>query len=150
MFYGEYLSHVDDRDRGMLPAELRKCLDEECGSAVLYVTLGPDGCIELCPPSEWRRRLLALRQVPFARGRARRFRRTMSAFTERSALDQNGRFRIPHKLLDQAGIDGEVMIIGSFDGIEMWDRNRWRTIREEALREFNNDAEQVFGLQSDT
>jgi MraZ protein len=148
VFHGEYESSVDEKGRVILPAKLRESIDEEREGAGFYITLGPDGCIELCPPSEWNRRVQALRQSTFAPERARRHRRTMSSQTEQGSPDRQGRLRITQKLLQQVGIEKQVSIIGNFDIIEIWDRERWERSKAESLQEFKNDAEQLFGPHS--
>jgi MraZ protein len=145
VFHGQYESSIDDKGRVILPAKLRDSMDEESDGAGFYITFGPDGCIELCTPAEWNRRVKALRKAPFARARARRFQRTMSSLTEQNHLDKQGRLRISQNLLEQAGITREVAVIGNFDVIEIWCRERWQTMKTEALQEFKNDAEQLFG-----
>ena len=149
VFHGEYESSIDDKGRVILSAKLRESMDEERDGSGFYVTFGPDGCIELCKPTEWDRRVEVLRRAPFAREKARRFQRTMSSLTERANLDKQGRLRISQKLLEQAGITKQVSMIGNFDVIEIWDRKRWEKMKDEALQEFKNDAEQLFGPPSE-
>lgn len=150
MFHGEYESKIDDKGRVILPAKLRESMKkEDRDDAGLYLTLGPDGCIELCPSGEWERRVEALRKAPFAREKARRFQRTMSSLTERNNVDKQGRLRISQNLLEQAGITKEISVIGNFDIIEIWSRERWQAMKAEALQEFKNDAEQLFGPPSE-
>ena len=148
MFHGEYESSVDDKGRVILPSKLRESINEDRDGAGFYLTFGPDGCIELCTPVEWNRRVQALQRTPFAREKARRFQRTVSALTERNSLDKQGRLRISQKLLEQARISKQVSGIGNFDIIEIWERERWETMKAEALQEFKNDAEQLFGPPS--
>ena len=92
VFHGEYESSVDEKGRVNLPAKLRDEIGEKWEGAEFHATFSPDGCIELCVPEEWDRRVEALRAAPFARKKSRRFQRTMSAQTERTALDKQGHF----------------------------------------------------------
>jgi len=130
-----------------LPAKLRDEIGEKWEGTEFYATFSPDGCIQLCMPEEWERRVGVLRAAPFVGEKARRFQRTMSAQTERTALDRQGRLRISQKLLKRAGIVKQVSVIGNFDVIELWDRRRWELTNNEALQEYKNDAE-LFGPPS--
>jgi len=145
VFHGEYESSVDEKGRVNLPAKLRDEIGDKWEGAEFHATFSPDGCIELCVPEEWDRRVEALRAAPFARKKSRRFQRTMSAQTERTALDKQGRLRISQKLLKRAEIVKQVSVIGNFDVIELWDRERWEQTNNDALEEYENDAEQLFG-----
>ena len=41
-------------------------------------------------------------------------------------LDKQGRIVIPANLLEHAGIDREVTVVGILDHLEIWDRAAWR------------------------
>ena len=149
MFHGEYESTIDDKGRVILPAKLRDDMNEDRDGAGFYVTYGPDGCIELCPPAEWDRRVEAVRKAP-AKEKARRFQRTVSSLTKRNGLDKQGRIRISQDLLELTGITKEVSVIGNFQIIEIWSRERRQEMKAEALQEFKNDAEQFYGSTTGT
>ena len=144
MFHGEFDSSLDNKGRVILPARLRECVTEDLGQG-FYCTISPDGCIELCMPSVWDRRVAALRTAPFAPAKARRFQRTMSSQTERNSMDKQGRLHLSPKLLQRAAIQKQVVIVGNFDVIEIWGAERWQEENAEALTEYKNDAEQLFG-----
>lgn len=145
MFHGEFESTLDDKGRVILPAKLRERIDEQRDGAGFYVTYGPDGCIELCTPAVWNRRVEVLRQAPFAREKARRFQRTMSSLTEPAEVDKQGRLRLSPNLINEAKIGKLVTLVGNFDIIEVWSRERWAEFKAQALQEYKNDAEQLFG-----
>jgi len=144
MFHGEFDSSLDDKGRVILPSRLRESVAEDLGQG-FYCTISPDGCIELCMPSVWDRRVAALRTAPFAPAKARRFQRTMSSQTERNSMDKQGRLHLSPKLLQRAGVQKQVVIVGNFDVIEIWSAERWQEQNTEALTEYKNDAEQLFG-----
>ena len=150
MFHGEFDSSVDDKGRVILPSRLRDCIDEARDGQGFYCTISPDGCIELCTPAVWDRRVEALRKAPFAPEKARRFQRTMSSLTERESMDKQGRLHLSPKLLQQAGIEKQVVVVGNFDVVEIWGRERWEKAKTEMLQEYKNDAEQLFGPSTGT
>jgi len=147
MFHGEFDSSLDDKGRVILPSRLRECVTEDLGQG-FYCTISPDGCIELCMPSVWDRRVAALRTAAFAPAKARRFQRTMSSQTERNSMDKQGRLHLSPKLLERAAILKQVVIVGNFDVIEIWGAERYQEQNAEALAEYKNDAEQLFGPPS--
>ena len=54
-------------------------------------------------------------------------------------LDKQGRMVLPATLLQAAGIEREVTVVGVHDYLEIWDRAKWR----EHLQEVEGSAEHV-------
>ncbi len=63
----------------------------------------------------------------------------MGANSGDSQLDSQGRIAIPQKLLAYAGIKKEIMIIGAFNRIEMWNPEK----REQYLKEMKDADAQI-------
>ena len=57
--------------------------------------------------------------------RGRGLRRYVTADAVSQELDRQGRATIPRRLLDFAGIEKDVTVIGVQDHIEIWDRAAW-------------------------
>ena len=55
--------------------------------------------------------------------------------------DAQGRILIPAKLREYAGLQKEVVVIGSFDRAEIWNAERWA--REEAMAFESGSLEQA-------
>lgn len=47
--------------------------------------------------------------------------------------DAQGRILIPADLRQKAGLNKEVIVVGSFDRVEIWDAQRWARMEEEAF-----------------
>ena len=144
MFIGEYESSIDDKNRVVLPRKFRDAIDVEREGDELYLTVDPDGCLLICPPSEWSRRLEQLNQSPFAKEKLRRFRRYISSMTEPAKCDKQGRLLLPARLMQEAGVEKEIVLVGNISVIEIWPAALWKQRREEARREFNQDIEDLF------
>jgi MraZ protein len=43
--------------------------------------------------------------------------------------DRQGRILLPQKLRDFAGINGEAIIVGMYNYVEIWDSERWQAAR---------------------
>ncbi len=143
-FTGESTSTVDDKNRIVLPRKYRDAIDFEAEGRELYISLDPDGCLVICPRSEWRRRLAQLDQTPYAKERLRRFRRYIAAMTETSKCDKQGRLLLPSRLTNEVGIERDVVLVGNISVIEVWPKDKWHQRREEARREFSKDIEDIF------
>ena len=144
MFTGEYESTIDDKNRVVLPRKFRDAFDVEREGEELFLSLDPDGCLLICPRSEWYRRLEQLDQTPFAKEKLRRFRRYVASVTEPSKCDKQGRMLLPARLIEAVELGREVFLVGNIRLIEVWPRALWQQRREEAKNEFGRDIEDLF------
>ncbi|MDD6539639.1 MAG: division/cell wall cluster transcriptional repressor MraZ, partial [Firmicutes bacterium] len=60
---------------------------------------------------------------------------------------KQGRVKIPQDLLDYAGIDKELITIGSNSKIEIWSREQWMAQLDEESGELLNASEVAEGLE---
>jgi MraZ protein len=51
--------------------------------------------------------------------------RGMARLTSKQSLDSQGRMLIPADLREHAGLDKEIVVVGVFDWVEIWDARRW-------------------------
>ncbi|MFW6163018.1 MAG: division/cell wall cluster transcriptional repressor MraZ [Planctomycetota bacterium] len=141
MFYGEYDSKIDDKGRVIIPAKLRDAVPEDELAAGFMMRLGEDGCVTLYTQNRWREVEEAVTRSRQNSRSARRHRRFVFTQAERGHCDKQGRLRIPPRLLDDAGISREVVVLGVSDEIEIWDKSRWDAFKAEMMAEREGDAE---------
>ena len=67
------------------------------------------------------------------------------AQTEAIDLDRSGRILIPERLLQFAGLQHEVVMIGVRDHLELWDAGRWQQYLADNGPRFDRVAEAAFG-----
>lgn len=108
---------LDPKGRVSLPARFRAAFD---GGAVL--TLGQDGCLFAFPRAEWERRSSEVRDLPLSDADGRAYARMFFGKAEAVDLDAQGRMLIPQRLRGEAGIGGEIVVVGVLDRMEIWDR----------------------------
>jgi MraZ protein len=120
-FTGEFRHTIDSKGRLIVPSRLRDQLQDD--EVVLVVS--PDGCIDMWSGEAWRdyeRKLLEQRRSnPGVRSAIR----TIAASAHSDRVDKQGRMTIPAHLRRHAGIDRDVVVIGSFDHAEIWSPERW-------------------------
>lgn len=120
-FTGEFRHTIDVKGRLIVPARMRDEIDDD--SVVLVMS--PEGCIDLYSGDRWAEyesQLLAQRKAnPDSRTVIRRI--ASSAHPDR--IDRQGRMTIPPHLRAHAGIEREVLVVGSFDHAEIWSPERW-------------------------
>lgn len=115
MFLGEYTHTIDDKGRLTIPAKFRGEL-----AAGLVVTRGFDQNLMIFPLDEWQDMAERLLSRPLGEEGVRAFRRRIFSGAVDLTPDRQGRVVLPPYLRDFAGIDGEVVVSGMYNYIEVW------------------------------
>ena len=120
MFLGEYRHSLDAKGRLIIPAKDRHKIAEGC-----VITRGYEACLNVYTRADFQRIYhKALEQSPTDPETRDLFRSTFSRAVE-AELDSAGRINIPMQLREYAGLEGEVVLLGSGLYLELWSRERW-------------------------
>jgi MraZ protein len=138
---GTHPRTLDDKKRLALPKRVREQLGDP---AVLFVTPGPDQCLWVYTQAGLEQLAAKLDQAPATDAEARVFRRLYFAQTETVDLDRSGRILIPERLVQFAGLQHEVVLIGVRDHLELWDAPRWQQYLAQNAPRFDAVAEGAF------
>jgi MraZ protein len=138
---GTHPRTLDDKKRLALPKRLRELLGEP---TTLFVTPGPDQTLWLYTKSELERLAEKLDQAPATDAEARVFRRLYFAQTESVDVDKAGRILVPERLMQFAGLEHEVVLLGVRDHLELWEASRWHQYVAENASRFDAVAENAF------
>ncbi len=136
--YGEYNHTVDPKNRVTLPSAIRNELDIE---EDLIISAGFDKCLSIYPDEIW----IDLLENAGTYGpgtETRKLRRFLSARASRVSLDSQGRVVIPERLLDWAGIDKQVTVVGNYNTVELWHPQKWEDYQAEV--DIESAAEKIF------
>ena len=126
---GKYSAKLDDKGRLFVPAKLRSELGD-----TFFVTLGVNcghRCLTVYTADEWRR----LSDNFNALSISQRAGATSLIFMNAAECtpDKQFRFSMTQFLLDYAGIDREVMIVGRAGQAEIWDAEEFEAFEAENL-----------------
>lgn len=125
-----------------IPAKFRRGLEEG-----LVVTAGLDSCLLIYPKNEWLVRAKKLLEShPIEREHARAYQRFMFASAMDAECDSQGRIVIGDRLRSYAGIGEQVVIIGLYNRIEIWDEKRWRAYKDDLDKNGTTIAGQIASL----
>ncbi len=125
-FSGKYYHNVDSKGRLMLPSELRTILHKNYNNNTVYITLSAtDKCLHIYPLEEWQRLQEKVRNLPPSKKSVKYFKRRVIASAHECELDRQGRVLIPVELREDAKINGETVVVGQIDKIEIWNRAEW-------------------------
>ena len=120
-FLGHIEAKTDAKGRAFLPAVFRKMLQASGSeSLVLRKDIFQD-CLVLYPESVWNEQMDTLRgKLNRYNAQHQKIFRQFVSEVEMTALDGNGRFLIPKRYLQMAGIQQNIKFIGMGDTIEIW------------------------------
>ncbi len=138
MFMGEFAHSIDKKGRMIIPAKFR----EELGMKVI-ITRGLDGCLNGYTKDQWDKIYEQLLQLPTTKKDARMFVRMMTSKAAECEIDAQGRVLLPAGLIALANITKECMIIGAANHFEVWAKDRWEQVDEEASASFEDIAESL-------
>lgn len=122
---GQYAHTIDAKGRLFIPAKLR----EELGGT-FHVTAGQDHCLSVFSDETWNARMDDLRSQGYSKLKELRLLFALAADCE---PDAQGRILLPAKLRQYAGLEKDVVVIGSFDRVEIWNAQRWAEFESAAF-----------------
>lgn len=127
-FSGKYYYTIDEKGRLIIPAPFREIISSNY-SPKLYITNAAfDKCLYIFPYEEWIRLEEKVRGLPRMLEEVRFFMRRVIASAQEITMDKQGRLLIPAALREDAGINGDVVVVGQIDKIELWDRKEWDAV----------------------
>lgn len=119
-FVGRYEHTLDAKGRVILPSKFREAFER--GG---YLTKHREGCLALWTPGEFERQKAAM-QERAALDRSNRNRaRLWASSSYEVEVDRQGRMPIPSPLREFANLDGEVLVNGAIDRVELWAPAVW-------------------------
>ena len=119
LFLGEYSHTLDDKGRIIIPAKLRNDL----GNGFI-LTRGLDGCLFIYSNKEWNNIINKYKELPDSKDK-RSFMRVFLSGAVICEYDKQGRINIPTSLISYASIKRECIIVGVFDRLEIWSKEKW-------------------------
>ena len=138
---GTHPRTLDDKKRLALPKRVREQLGD---IEQLFVTPSTDQSLSLYDPHGLENLAARLDQTPATDSEARVFRRLFFAQMEAVDVDNNGRILIPERLVEFAGLEHEVVLVGVRDHLELWDARKWQEYLAQHGPRFDAVAEGAF------
>lgn len=120
MFIGHYYHSIENKGRLAIPASFR---DQLQSGGVL--TWGLDGCLFLFPASSWQKLSDKLASLSMTNPQARQLTRLLVQSASDLNLDNQGRTLIPEHLRKIANLKKQVVVAGSLNRVEIWDRDTY-------------------------
>ena len=139
-FLGSYTYTLDDKGRVSLPAPFRR--DAEDQRFVLLQVYEPS--LALYPESAWREVEDRLRNLLRNDPEARSWVMRVLASAVEVSPDSQGRILIPSRLQEAAGLQGQVLMVGMIDKVDLWNPSDFEGAVEGKGEKFERYAPQIF------
>ncbi len=117
-FSGSYSAKLDEKNRFVLPQELRYQLVEN-GVLEFTIALSMGGCLAIYRKSDMEEIVEGFRKMRHVAKFQKFFTLFFSTLTQ-ATCDRIGRVSLPSVLVEGVGIKKEMIIAGSLDKIELW------------------------------
>jgi len=118
-YYGKYSYTLDSANRLILPSRFR----EQLGSEIVMYKSG-DKCLFVYDNAGFEKIVAQIKsnsRTDYGRESQRLFFSDVAAVT----VDRNGRLVVPADCIAHASLKDEVIILGMYDRIEIWDKNTY-------------------------
>ena len=140
MFRGQYEHAIDAKGRTSVPAKFRDVLVAN-GEARLVMTPGLEPCLVAWPIKEWLAFEERLSKLPQFDASVASIRRIYVSGAVELEVDKLGRLLIPKELRDAASLGREVLWAGMGRHVELWDKERFASLRSAVLGDETKRAE---------
>jgi MraZ protein len=137
MFLGKFYYKLQDKDRISLPKKFRQQTDE------WIVTRGLDGCLFIFNQDNFKQEIDQLAQRSFTKKANRDLVRIMANEAEEIQTDANGRVHLPKYLIEFAQLKKDLVIVGSYNRIEVWDQDKYHQYVDQLEGKAETIAEQI-------
>ena len=115
MFLGTSDHNLDSKGRVILPLDFRSELGES-----FYITMGFNRCVQVMSEDEFDRLRSQIRELPADKALSLQY--LLISPAKSVTPNSQGRVMIPQKLREDAGLSGEVTVVGMDSRIEIWDK----------------------------
>ena len=142
-FTGTHVRTLDDKNRLAIPKPFRVvfCLNLSDSAAVtIVVAPETEQALALFSEGEFQRRAEEVRASAGNSQEARTYLRLYFARAESVDIDKQGRIRLSERLMQLAGLQQEVVLVGVNDRVELWNRSRWEAFLNENEASFDEMA----------
>jgi MraZ protein len=137
-FKGQETYSIDNKGRVNIPSKMRKSISPDANDT-FTVTRGQEECISAYPMDSWKKYEEKFEELNQYNPKNRYFLRKLLIWSEDVSLDSQQRITLPKKLLEFAGIENKVTIVGMVDHIEFWNPEKF----EEYLNKHEESYEDV-------
>ena len=132
LFLGKHDYSMDERGRVPMPPRFREALMQ----GIILTQGAPDRCIRAYPVTGFEDQASEYLNQPVTTRTGRVMRRGFFSGAYQAELDRQGRVLVPPVLRQWAGLDGQVVVVGTGEGIEIWNAGEFEAVLTQEEPEF--------------
>lgn len=133
LFTGEYEHTIDAKHRMAIPADFRSLMQPDSLGSAFYLSPGLNGALWLWPERTFERLAGAMSSSLLQNEELMEFEQLLYSQSRRLELDKTGRVRLPERMLAEAQLGQQVVILGVKDHLELRDPEQWKSQRQQKL-----------------
>lgn len=128
-FIGDYTCKADIKCRVVVPASFRREMVASGQSIFVLRRNVFERCIDMYPMDGWENMITGIRaKLNLFDAKHVAFLREFCRGTQEVEMDANGRVLLPRKMLDEVGIDKEMILAAQDAMIQIWDNNAYAEV----------------------
>lgn len=139
MFLGTTDHNLDAKGRVILPTHFREELGEN-----FYITMGFNRCVQVLSEAQFDRLRDQIRQLPADKALSLQY--LLISPAKLVTPNSQGRVSIPQKLREDAGLNGEVTVVGMDTRVEIWDKAMFTVFMEQQKQSSVKEALELLRL----
>jgi MraZ protein len=139
-FLGSHLHQLDDKGRVSLPISFRR----EAADQRFILVQAYEPSLALYPEVAWLEVEERLAQLMGRDAKARMYVLGVMANAVEVSPDAQGRILIPARLKEVAGLEGQALLVGAIDKVEIWNPDRFEQEVTGTSEDFGRFAHQIF------
>lgn len=137
MLIGASLNNIDSAGRVFMPAKWRFDFIENPSIVIMPGLTEPEGqkYLQLMPYDSFKKLSSVFDLIPLTETAFDNAKENIASRAEPGILDKQGRFAVPQKLIEYAGLTAEVLLLGMKDHIRIWNPDS----HEKASASYNSE-----------
>lgn len=136
MFRGRYEHSIDAKGRLSVPSKFREILVANYDERLILTNF--DNCLWAYPVREWKLVEEKVAALPQFKPEVKALQRFFISAASECPLDPNGRIIVPNTLRRYGGLMKDVVMVGMTKRIEIWARERWQKVFEQAEKDLTS------------
>jgi MraZ protein len=130
MFLGEFEYRIDEKGRMPMPPRFRPYFKDG-----VIVAPSPEKCLTIYTIADWKKMSDELASGNLPPSKRRKLERALFATAFHTMIDGQGRITLPATLRAYAGLNVDIIVAGTNNRIELWDKAAWEAERSADLAE---------------
>jgi MraZ protein len=144
VFRGRYEHTIDPKGRLSIPSKFREVLAARFDERLILTNF--DQCLWAYPVPEWKAVEDKVAALPQFKPEVKALQRFFISAASECPVDPNGRIIIPTTLRKYADLNQDVVIVGMTNRFEIWAKEKWQKIFEQAERDLGAMGEKLADL----